>query len=55
MTLTVLDFNKNITFVYKLKNVLTDDEVSLFLKENNHKVENCTWMRTTNKIIKIDK
>lgn len=55
ITLIVLDFTKKISYVYTLKERLTDNDIANFLKKNNHKVENCTWMLTNNKIIEIDK
>ena len=51
MKLVVLNFNKNITYIYTINKRITDTEVDDLLKEMGHRPEHCQWMLTKNEII----
>lgn len=51
MKLIVLDFFKDITYMYTLDERILDDEVSDLLIEMGHKPSHCQWMMTHNDII----
>ena len=51
MKLIVLDFRKNITYIYTMSKRITDNEISDLLIDLGHKPNNCQWMLTKNEII----
>ena len=51
MKLIVLDFYKDITYIYTLDKRINDTEVSDLLKEMGHSPTHCQWMLTNNEII----
>lgn len=52
MKLIVLDFRKNITYVYTRLDVKWDDsEAEEILYDLGHNSSNCQWMLTKNEII----
>lgn len=52
MKLIVLDFSKNITYIYGVDKDLKNKEIETFLNEKGHGVNKCQWMLTKNEIIK---
>jgi hypothetical protein len=51
MKLIVLDFDKNITYVYNVLENTKKEEVENILKERGHRTHQCQWMLTKNDII----
>tara|TARA_R100000700_G_scaffold40108_1_gene54775 strand:- start:2177 stop:2341 length:165 start_codon:yes stop_codon:yes gene_type:complete len=52
MKLIVLDFRKNITYVYTKLNIKSDDsETEQILYDLGHDATNCQWMITKNEVI----
>ena len=52
MKLIVLDFRKNITYVYTKLNLKSDDsETEQMLYDLGHSPINCQWMITKNEVI----
>lgn len=55
MNLIVLDFYKNIAYIYTIKDKPLDGEVEDILIESGHNPNNCQWMITKNKVITKNK
>tara|TARA_R100000329_G_C7427788_1_gene150390 strand:- start:265 stop:453 length:189 start_codon:yes stop_codon:yes gene_type:complete len=51
MKLIVLDFFKDITYLYTLDERIDDTDVDAKLVEMGHNPKNCQWMLTKNEII----
>jgi|TARA_R110001583_G_scaffold195314_1_gene371638 hypothetical protein len=51
MKLIVLDFGKNITYIYDVGKNLKNEEIETFLNKKGHGVDKCQWMLTKNEII----
>ena len=51
MKLIVLNFDKNITYIYTIDRRITDTEITDLLTEMGHRAEQCQWMLTKNEII----
>ena len=51
MKLIVLNFYKDITYIYTIDKRINDTEVDNLLKEMGHRPEHCQWMLTSNEII----
>ena len=51
MKLIVLNFNKNITYIYTIDRRISDDEIEDLLREMGHRPHHCQWMLTKNEII----
>ena len=51
MKLIVLDFYKDITYIYTIENRITDVAVDDLLKNMGHRPSNCQWMLTKHEII----
>jgi len=51
MKLVVLNFLKNISYIYTIDRRISDDEVDDLLLEMGHRPEHCQWMLTKNEII----
>mgnify|MGYP003110193854 FL=1 len=51
MKLIVLNFFKDITYIYTIDKRLDDTEVESLLKEMGHAPTHCQWMLTKNEII----
>ena len=51
MKLIVLDFRKDIAYIYTMSKRITDNEISDLLIDLGHKPNNCQWMLTKNEII----
>ena len=56
MKLIVLDFYKDIAFIYTLNDLDTEKDneweyVANFLKQHSHRESRCNWMLTKNEII----
>ena len=51
MKLIVLDFFKDITYIYTIDERISDDEVDDLLKTMGHNPQHCQWMLTKNEII----
>mgnify|MGYP003112656057 CR=1 FL=1 len=51
MKLIVLDFYKDITYIYTMNENDNEHNVDEFLVTKGHRLENCQWMLTKNEII----
>ncbi len=51
MKLIVLDFYKDITYIYTIDERINDDEIDSLLYKMGHRPSNCQWMLTNNEII----
>jgi len=51
MKLIVLDFYKDITYIYTMKKNNNEHDVDEFLVRKGHRLVNCQWMLTKNEII----
>ena len=51
MKLVVLNFYKDITYIYTIDRRISDDEVDDLLIEMGHRPNHCQWMLTKNEII----
>ena len=51
MKLIVLDFYKDITYIYTIDKRIDDTEGDYLLKEMGHSPTHCQWMLTKNEII----
>ena len=51
MKLIVLDFFKDITYIYTIDKRILDAEIDDLLKDMGHRPANCQWMLTKNDII----
>lgn len=51
LVVAVLDFDKGIVYIYNDYKSIIDIED--FLIEKRHRINNCQWMVTKNKIIKL--
>tara|TARA_B100000519_G_scaffold203189_1_gene224675 strand:- start:2975 stop:3136 length:162 start_codon:yes stop_codon:yes gene_type:complete len=51
MKLIVLDFFKDITYIYTIGKRINDTDVEALLKDMGHRPSNCQWMLTHNEII----
>ncbi len=51
MKLIVLNFYKDITYIYTIDKRIDDTEVDDLLKEMGHSPTHCQWMLTKNEII----
>ncbi len=49
--LVILDFRKNITFIYTLPYEYCNDTVEVFICNNGHSLNCCQWMLTKNEVI----
>jgi|TARA_B100000287_G_scaffold416033_1_gene450260 hypothetical protein len=52
MKLIVLDFDKNISYVYNVSENTKKEDIENILKESGHRTDKCQWMLTKNDIIK---
>jgi hypothetical protein len=53
MKLIVLDFFKDITYIYTVDKFFNEHDVDEFLINKSHRPTNCQWMLTKNEIIII--
>lgn len=51
MKLIVLDFAKDITYIYTMSTRPLDGDMDLVLLDLGHRPTNCQWMLTKNEII----
>ena len=51
MKLIVLDFGKNITYVYGVPEDTQKKDIETIIKEKGHMTSKCQWMLTKNKMI----
>jgi len=53
MKLIVLDFGKNISYIYSVPDDTQKKDIETKIKEKGHTPTKCQWMLTKNKIIKL--
>ena len=51
MKLIVLDFDKNIPYVYGVSEETQKKDLEKRIKEKGHRIANCQWMITKNELI----
>lgn len=52
MYLTILDFQQNSTYIYKIPSTkVTEEDIFIFMEDRNHSINNCHYMITNHKTI----
>lgn len=51
--LIILDYDDGRVYVYYILGLKTESDIQVFMLKKGHRVNNCSWMITTEKIIII--